>query len=84
MNWKETMPALNLLPPSGIDHLSINLHDLSFRLRELRIEQTALSLDFLCPLNSSLEPISDISSCIWPRLETMIFELVPRVTPSGM
>ncbi|KAJ9224825.1 hypothetical protein DTO169C6_2745 [Paecilomyces variotii] len=83
MNWKETMPALNLLPPSGIDHLSINLHDLSFRLRELRIEQTALSLDFLCPLNSSLEPISDISSCIWPRLETMIFELVPRVTPSG-
>ncbi|KAJ9405758.1 hypothetical protein DTO045G8_6591 [Paecilomyces variotii] len=83
MNWKETMPALNLLPPSGIDHLSINLHDLSFRLRELRIEQTALSLDFLCPLNSSLKPISDISSCIWPRLETMIFELVPRVTPSG-
>lgn len=84
LNWKETMPALNVLPPSGEDALSTNLQALSFRLRELKVEQTALSLDFLCPLNSDLKPIGDLSSLCWPHLETLNFELVPRSTPSGM
>lgn len=84
MNWKQTMPALNLLPPSGVDDLSINLRHLSFRLRELRIEQTALSFDFLCSLDNCLKPIANTSSLYWPHLEIIHFELVPRVTPSGM
>lgn len=83
LNWKETMPALNVLPPSGTDALSINLQALSFRLRELKVEQTTLSLDFLCPLDSDLKPISDLSSLYWPHLEILNFELVPRFTPSG-
>lgn len=83
LNWKETMPALNVLPPSGMDTLSTNLQDLSFRLRELKVEQTALSLDFLCPLDSDMKPIGDVS-LYWPHLEILNFELVPRFTPSGM
>ncbi|KAJ9299414.1 hypothetical protein DTO271G3_3036 [Paecilomyces variotii] len=83
LNWKETMPALNVLPPSGTDALSINLQALSFRLRELKVEQTTLSLDFLCPTDSDLKPIGDLSSLYWPHLEILNFELVPPFTPSG-
>ena len=84
LNWKETMPALNVLPPSGMDTLSTNLEDLSFRLRELKVEQIALSLDFLCPLDSDMKPIGNVLSLYWPYLEILNFELVPRFTPSGM
>ncbi|KAL1880286.1 hypothetical protein Plec18167_003689 [Paecilomyces lecythidis] len=83
LNWKQTLPALNVLPPSGIDSLSINLRDLSFHLRELKVETTKLSLDFLCPLDDHMKPSSGISSLDWPRLEILHFELVQETTPSG-
>ncbi|RHZ51668.1 F-box protein [Aspergillus thermomutatus] len=49
-NWKETMPALNVLS-SSVDFLSISIRDLSLSLRELTLDQVPLYLDFLWPLD---------------------------------
>lgn len=42
-----------------------------------------MNTDFLCPLDDSGSPISEISSLHWPYLESIVLESVPGHLPSG-
>ncbi|PYI05509.1 hypothetical protein BO78DRAFT_470505 [Aspergillus sclerotiicarbonarius CBS 121057] len=81
-NWITPMPAINVLS-SETDTLSNNLRDLTFSLRELKLKQTALSLDWLFPLNENCEPVPNTTEYYWPHLETISLYEVPEFLPSG-
>ncbi|RHZ66426.1 hypothetical protein CDV55_107178 [Aspergillus turcosus] len=81
-NWKDTMPALNVLS-SNVDFLSISIRDLSLSLRELTLAQTAMSLDFLWPLDEKDHSLPANSSLHWPNLEILsLYQFQPWL-PSG-
>jgi hypothetical protein len=80
--WHNTLPALDFRI-SNIDDVSKNLRTLSFSLRELKLEYMCLDMDFLCPLDDSGGPTSEISSLHWPYLATITLETVPEHLPSG-
>lgn len=52
---KPSMSALNVIP-SGIDSMSLNLRDLSVHLQELKLKNTAIPFDFMCPLDGEGKP----------------------------
>ncbi|PWY95960.1 hypothetical protein BO94DRAFT_552770 [Aspergillus sclerotioniger CBS 115572] len=66
--WKDTMPALNVLS-SESDNLAMTIRNLSFGLRVLKLRCTALSMDFLCPIDDDGQPTAP--SLHWPHLETI-------------
>lgn len=78
--WKDMMPALNVLS-SDTDSLATTMRDLSINLRSLKLHNTALTLDFLCPIDSDGKP--NIPDLHWPHLETIELNYVPCWLPSG-
>ncbi|QRD84921.1 hypothetical protein F9C07_2166166 [Aspergillus flavus] len=80
--WKDSLPALNVLS-TEVDTLAINLQGLSISLRELKLEYTSLTLDFLWPLDNVGHPLSSTASLNWPNLTRMEFNYVPPWLPSG-
>ncbi|KAL3455860.1 hypothetical protein BJX64DRAFT_294641 [Aspergillus heterothallicus] len=82
--WIECLPALKLIPDTGIDLFSINLRQVSYQLRELYISATAVDTDFLCPLDNHNMPTSNISAALWPNLEKLTLKQYPPVLPSGV
>ncbi|KAL2841257.1 hypothetical protein BJY01DRAFT_257110 [Aspergillus pseudoustus] len=82
--WKETMPALSILK-TETDTLATNLQIISFVLRELRLSNTALSLDFLWPLDANGEPMITSNSALyhWPYLQVLQLDAMPSILPSG-
>ncbi|KAI2829626.1 hypothetical protein CBS147321_6783 [Aspergillus niger] len=78
--WKDMMPALNVLS-SDTDSLATTMRDLSINLRSLKLHNTALTLDFLCPIDSDGKPT--IPDLHWPHLETIELNYVPCWLPSG-
>lgn len=69
---------------SQTDIFATELRQLSFRLQELKLSRTSLSLDFLFPLDDDLRPTADAASLWWPNMENLEFDLVPSFLPSGM
>jgi hypothetical protein len=53
--WKPAMSPLNLVP-SGVDSLSSNMRHLSIHLQELKLRNTAIAYDFMCPLDEAGRP----------------------------
>ncbi|CAG8899926.1 unnamed protein product [Penicillium egyptiacum] len=53
--WKPAMSPLNVIP-SGVDGVSSNLRDLSIHLQQLKLVNTTIAYDFLCPLDEKGEP----------------------------
>ncbi|KAE8316430.1 hypothetical protein BDV41DRAFT_573712 [Aspergillus transmontanensis] len=80
--WKDTLPALNVLS-TGADTLAINLQNLSISLRELKLEYTSLTLDFLWPLDDAGPPLSSRASSYLPNLTSIEFNYAPPWLPSG-
>ncbi|PYI11038.1 hypothetical protein BO78DRAFT_466690 [Aspergillus sclerotiicarbonarius CBS 121057] len=78
--WKDTMPALNVLS-SETDDLALTIRDLSLGLRVLKLKNTALSLDFLCPVDDYGQ--LTMLSLHWAHLETIELHSVPPWLPSG-
>ena len=78
--WKDSLPALNVLS-TEVDTLAINLQGLSISLRELKLEYTSLTLDFLWPLDNVGHPLSSTASLNWPNLTRMEFNYVPPWLP---
>jgi hypothetical protein len=80
--WKYSMPALNIIP-SGVDSMSINLRHLSVHLEELKLNNTRVPYDFMCPLDETGQPELDSLHLNWPHLRTLEIEFVPSCYPSG-
>ncbi|KGO75011.1 hypothetical protein PITC_032490 [Penicillium italicum] len=80
--WKPAMPPLNVIP-SGVDSMSSNLRDLSVHLRELKLMNTTIAYDFLCPLDKEGKPEPGSLHLNWPNLEILELESVPPWLPSG-
>ncbi|GLA63386.1 hypothetical protein AtubIFM54640_004528 [Aspergillus tubingensis] len=78
--WKDMLPALNVLS-SDTDSLAVTVRDLSINLRTLKLQKTALTLDFLCPIDDFGQPT--LPDLHWPHLETIELNDVPRWLPSG-
>lgn len=78
--WKDMLPALNVLS-SDTDSLAMTVRDLSINLRTLKLQKTALTLDFLCPIDDFGQPT--LPDLHWPHLETIELNDVPRWLPSG-
>ncbi|PWY95422.1 hypothetical protein BO94DRAFT_581754 [Aspergillus sclerotioniger CBS 115572] len=76
------MPAINFLS-SETDTLSNNLRGLTFRLRELKLKQTVLSLDWLFPLDEFCQPAPHTTGYYCPHLENISLYGVPEYLPSG-
>ncbi|GFG10343.1 hypothetical protein IFM5058_04880 [Aspergillus udagawae] len=81
-NWKDTMPALNVLS-SSVDFLSISIRDISLSLRELKLVQVSLSLDFLWPLDEKGHSLAGNTSLHWPNLEILTLQQFQPWLPSG-
>ncbi|GFF85148.1 hypothetical protein IFM53868_04389 [Aspergillus udagawae] len=81
-NWKDTMPALNVLS-SSIDILSIRIRDLSLSLYELKLVQVPISLDFLWPLDEKDHSLLGNASLHWPNLEILTLKQFQPWLPSG-
>ncbi|KAF7166127.1 hypothetical protein CNMCM6106_002085 [Aspergillus hiratsukae] len=81
-NWKDAMPPLNVLS-SSVDFLSIGIRALSLSLHELQLVQTAMSLDFLWPLDEKDQSLPANSSLHWPNLEILSLHLFQPWLPSG-
>lgn len=79
-NWKDAMPPLNVLS-SSVDFLSIGIQELSLSLHELKLVQTAMSLDFLWPLDEKDHSQPANSSLHWPNLEILSLHQRPSRTP---
>ncbi|KAL3470376.1 hypothetical protein BJX99DRAFT_264305 [Aspergillus californicus] len=73
--WKETQPALNVLK-TETDTLATSLQSISLVLRELRLTNATLPMDFLWPLDDS-------RTYHWPYLKVLILDEVPPFLPSG-
>lgn len=76
------MPALDIIP-SGVDSMSINLRHLSVHLEELKLNNTRVPYDFMCPLDETGQPEPDSLHLNWPNLKTLEIEFVPSCYPSG-
>ena len=63
------------------DSLAMTVRDLSINLRTLKLQKTALTLDFLCPIGDFGQPT--LPDLHWPHLETIELNVVPRWLPSG-
>ncbi|KAL2819532.1 hypothetical protein BJX63DRAFT_12603 [Aspergillus granulosus] len=79
--WTETQSALNILKTEA-DTLATNLQTISFILRELRLSNISLSMDFLWPLDAHDKPIAN-SAYHWPHLQVLTLDAVPAILPSG-
>lgn len=73
------MEGPNLLPPSGIDDLSISLRHVSMKLRSLNLSGVSVTPDIFWP---SGESQTDIFSLHWPKMESLTLTIPPRL-PSG-
>jgi hypothetical protein len=76
------MPALDVLS-SSVDMLSISVRDLSQCLRELKLVQVPISLDFLWPLDEKDHSLPANTSLHWPNLESVTLHQVQPWLPSG-
>ncbi|KAL2784134.1 hypothetical protein BJX66DRAFT_317214 [Aspergillus keveii] len=76
-----SLPA-PVLFADGNDLLSTNLRHISFRLRQLHLDDVPVANDFLCPLDDDGEPLPG-EQIEWPNL-TEIHIGRPNFLPSGM
>jgi hypothetical protein len=76
------MSPLNVIP-LGADSVSLNLRDLSVHLRELKLTNTAILYDLLCPLDEDGQPKLGSLHLSWPNLETLEVESILPWLPSG-
>jgi hypothetical protein len=77
------MSPLNLIP-SGVDSVSFNLRDISVHLQELKLVNTTIAYDFMCPLDEEGQPELGSLHLNWPYLEILELESIPPWLPSGM
>ena len=80
--WKPAMSPLNVIP-SGVDSLSSSLQDLSIHLQRLRLRDTTIAYDFLCPLDEKGQPKPGFLQLNWPYLKVLELEGIPPWLPSG-
>ncbi|KAJ5427214.1 hypothetical protein N7465_002284 [Penicillium sp. CMV-2018d] len=80
--WKPAMSPLNVIP-SGVDSVSSNLRDLSIHLQQLKLVNTTIAYDFLCPLDEKGQPQPGSLQLNWPYLEVLELEGIPPWLPSG-
>ncbi|KAJ5985485.1 hypothetical protein N7499_008231 [Penicillium canescens] len=80
--WKPAMCPLNVIP-SGVDNVSSNLRDLSIHLKHLKLVNTTIAYDFLCPLDKKGQPKPGSLQLNWPYLEVLELEGIPPWLPSG-
>lgn len=80
--WKPAMSPLNVIP-SGVDGASSNLRDLSIHLQQLKLVNTSIAYDFLCPLDEKGRPEPGSLQLNWPYLEVLELEGIPPWLPSG-
>ncbi|KAL2811965.1 hypothetical protein BJX63DRAFT_397742 [Aspergillus granulosus] len=81
--WLNALPALDLLSGIKTDELSLNLRTLSLNLKELKLSEVAVELDFLFPLDDAGAPTPGAQKLSWPYLEAIMLHSVPTHLPSG-
>lgn len=80
--WKPAMSPLNVIP-SGVDSVSSNLRGLSIHLQQLKLVNTTIAYDFLCPLDEKGQPKPASLQLNRPYLEVLELEGIPPWLPSG-
>ncbi|CAG8157003.1 unnamed protein product [Penicillium nalgiovense] len=79
--WKPAMSPLNVIP-SGVDSVSSNLRGLSIHLQQLKLVNTTIAYDFLCPLDEKGQPKPASLQLNRPYLEVLELEGIPPWLPS--
>lgn len=74
------MPLVKVLT-SEAQSVATTIRNSSASLRDLKLENTALMLDFLCPLNKEGQPTLPV--VYWPHLETISLHNVTCWTDEG-